>query len=155
MPFLGEKLEKPEFKFSGEYIGGHKLYPKKRDLDILVYDDRIFITKLNLDIPFTSIKNIENSEAERLTKTRMFLTPFFIGFSWKKKYLYTVIDYNDGIDDQSIVFDFHRSVEKVQGTIYQKMIAARRNNLEQIKSIETTDVSKSLSYNNSLDLLHN
>lgn len=70
------------------------------------------------------MKNIENSDAERLTKTRMLLTPFFIGFFWKKKYLYTVIDYNDGLDDQSIVMDIHRGIEKVQAILYAKMILA-------------------------------
>jgi hypothetical protein len=44
----------------------------------------------------------------------MLLTPFFLGFFWKKKYLYTVIDYNDGLGDQSIVLDFHSSIEKAQ-----------------------------------------
>jgi hypothetical protein len=31
------------------------------------------------------MKNIENSDAERLTKTRMLLTPFFIGFFLEKE----------------------------------------------------------------------
>ncbi len=77
------------------------------------------------------MKNIENSDAERLTKTRMLLTPFFIGFFWKKKYLYTVIDYNDGLGDQSIVLDLHRGVEKVQAILYQRMILSRRKEGEQ------------------------
>jgi hypothetical protein len=77
------------------------------------------------------MKNIENSDAERLTKTRMVLVPFFLGFFWKKKYLYTVIDYNDGLGDQSIVLDFHRSIEKAQALIYQRMMLSRRKEWEQ------------------------
>ena len=48
----------------------------------------------------------------------MLLTPFFLRFFWKKKYLYTVIDYHDGIDNQSVVLDLHRAVEKAQAIIY-------------------------------------
>jgi hypothetical protein len=50
------------------------------------------------------------------------------GLLWKKNYLYTVVDYNNEYEDQeqTIVLDFHRLVEKAQGLIYQKMIAAKR-----------------------------
>jgi hypothetical protein len=43
----------------------------------------------------------------------------------EKKKIYTVIDYNDGIDAQSLVLDFEKHLEKKQPIIYQKMIAAR------------------------------
>lgn len=46
------------------------------------------------------------------------------GLLWKKNYLYTVIDYTDE-NEETIVLDFHRSVEKAQGLIYQKMIATK------------------------------
>jgi hypothetical protein len=118
--------EEPDYKFDAEYMGGHKIYPKKRDTEVLVYQDRISLKKLDLDITFESMKNIENSDVERLTKTRMILTPFFIGFLWKKRYLYTVIDYNDGLDDQSIILDLHRSVEKAQSIIYQRILSNRK-----------------------------
>jgi hypothetical protein len=132
MPLFGRgKQEKPDYKFDAEYIGGHKLYPKKRDTEIRVYNDRIFLKKLELEIPFISMKNIENTDAERLTKTRMILVPFFLGFFWKKKYLYTVIDYNDGLSDQSIVLDLHRGVEKVQQIIYRRMMLSRTKRSEQ------------------------
>jgi hypothetical protein len=132
MPLFGRgKQEKPDYKFDAEYIGGHKLYPKKRDTEIWVYNDRIFLKKLELEIPFISMKNIENTDAERLTKTRMILVPFFLGFFWKKKYLYTVIDYNDGLSDQSIVLDLHRGVEKVQQIIYRRMMLSRTKRSEQ------------------------
>jgi hypothetical protein len=121
------KKEKEEYKFDAEYMGGHKLYPKKKDTEVLIYEDRIVLKKLDVTIPFDSISNIENESAERLTKTRMFLTPFCIGFFWKKDFHYTVIDYNDGIDNQSIVIDFHRKMVKAQQAIYQKITAARQS----------------------------
>jgi hypothetical protein len=118
--------EKPDYKFGAEYMGGHKAYPKKRDTNVLVFHDRIVLDKLDLDIHFRSITNIENSDAERLTKTRMLLTPFFIGFFWKKRYLYTIIDYHDGMDDQTVILDLHRAVEKAQSIFYQRMLASTR-----------------------------
>lgn len=133
MPFIKRsgQQEKPDYKFGAEYMGGHKAFPKKRDTDILIFRDRIILDKVGLDIPFRSMINIENSDAERLTKTRMFLTPFFIGFFWKKKYLYTVIDYNDGMDKQSVILDLHKSVEKVQGIIYQRMLSSKKGEQQQ------------------------
>jgi len=67
-------------------------------------------------------------EDKRITKTRVFMTGTLTGLLWKKNYLYTVVDYNDEYEDegQTIVLDFHRSVEKAQGLIYQKMIAAKK-----------------------------
>ena len=55
----------------------------------------------------------------------VFLPLSIIGTMWKKKKVYTVIEYNDGIDTQSIVLDFEKHLEKKQPIIYQKMIAAR------------------------------
>jgi hypothetical protein len=88
MPLIKRRgqQEKPDYKFGAEYMGGHKAYPKKRDTDVLIFHDRIVLDKLQIDIPFSSMANVENSDAERLTKTRMILTPFFLGFFWTKKY---------------------------------------------------------------------
>ena len=127
MPFgIGKKdQEKPEHKFDIKYVGGHKAFPKGKDTDMLLFIDRLVINKPNLIIPYKSITNIENMEDKRITKTRAFLTPFFIGLFWKKNYLYTVIDYNDGRDNHTIVLDLHRAAEKAQGLIYQKMLDSR------------------------------
>ena len=65
-------------------------------------------------------------EERRISKTRVFMTGTLTGLLWKKNYLYTVIDYNDKYSEQTIVLDFHRSAEKAQGLIYQKMIAAKK-----------------------------
>jgi hypothetical protein len=61
--FRHRSQEKPDYKFDAEYMGGLKLYPKKRDTEVLTYQDRIYLKKLSLDIPFRSMKNIENSDA--------------------------------------------------------------------------------------------
>ena len=53
------------------------------------------------------------------------------GLLWKKNYLYTVIDYTDENEEETIVLDFHRSAEKAQRLIYQKMIVARKHGFNQ------------------------
>ncbi len=122
MPFgFGKKHEKPEQKFDIKYVGGHKAFPKGKDTEVLIFPDRLEI-KAGIIIPYSSITDIENMEDHRITKTRAFLTPFFLGLFWKKHYLYTVIDYNDGRDIQSIVLDFHRSAEEAQRLIYERML---------------------------------
>ena len=129
MPWFGGRAGgvQPDYEFDAEYMGGHKAYPKKRDVKVLIYEDRLVIEKgLDLEIPFGSISNIENSDAQRITKTRVLLTGVIVGLLWKKKFLYTVIDYNDGIVDQTIILDLHRAVEKVQGIIYERMLRSKR-----------------------------
>ena len=48
-----------------------------------------------------------------------------VGLFWKKKYRYTVIEYNDGIQDQTIILDFHKEANKAQKIIYNQMAGAR------------------------------
>jgi hypothetical protein len=97
---------------SARWLGGHKAYPKKRDVKVLVYADRLVIEKgLDIEIPFESISNIENSDAQRITKTRVLLTGVIVGLLWKKKFLYTVIDYNDGIVDQTMMIELWRRLK--------------------------------------------
>jgi len=38
--------------------------------------------------------------------------------------LYTVIEYNDGKDEQTIILDFDKKIEEIQPLVYQKMLNA-------------------------------
>jgi len=76
--------------------------------------------------------NIENMDEKKISALRVvglgqvFLPLAIVGALWKKKKIYTVIEYNDGIDTQSLVLDFEKNLEKKQPIIYQKMIALKR-----------------------------
>ena len=48
-----------------------------------------------------------------------------LGYIWKKNHIYTVIEYDDGVDRQKIILDFDKNIEKMQPLIYQKMLQAR------------------------------
>lgn len=112
-------------------MGGHKLYPKNRATDVYIEKDRLVIEKLDLIIPFKTIMNIENMDEKKIKALRVvalglvFLPLAIVGAIWKKKYLYTVLHYNDRLMDQTIVLDFDKDVERAQRLIYERMIKAK------------------------------
>jgi hypothetical protein len=128
------KVEKPEYKFEVKYLGGHKAFPAKKSMDthMLVYSDRIDLDKpLNLNIPYSSITKFENMDDKKISALRVvglglvFLPLAIVGAMWKKKKVYTVIEYNDGLDSQTMVFDFEKYLEKMQPIIYHKVMQQR------------------------------
>jgi len=52
--------------------------------------------------------------------------------AWKKKYVYTVIEYGDENDTQGLIFDFGKHLESKQGEIYQRMIKAKNNKSDKL-----------------------
>jgi hypothetical protein len=70
--------------------------------------------------------NIENMDEHKISALRVVLLGI-IGILWKKRYLYTVIQYSDGTDDQTIVLDFGKKLDELQPLIYQKMLDSRRS----------------------------
>ncbi|HEX6294621.1 MAG TPA: hypothetical protein VFZ46_05650 [Nitrososphaeraceae archaeon] len=108
------------------YIGGHKAFPKPKHTKVAIYHDRLEILELNLSIPYSFMKNIENMEDKKISKLRVVALGPIIGVLWKKKVLYTVITYNDGIDEQTIVLDLGKGVDSIQPLIYQKMLLAKK-----------------------------
>lgn len=119
-----------------KYIGGHSMNPTKKELNttLEMRDTSIFIEKISLSIPYRDMENIENMSKERISKLRViglgliFLPLAIVGALWKKKKLYTVIEYNDKIQQQKIVLDFGKNVGKMQQAIYAKMIESRSRN---------------------------
>lgn len=70
--------------------------------------------------------NVENMSEDQLKGARV-VALGIIGALWKKKYLYTVIQYKDELgSERAIVIDFHGNIEKVQQLIYQEMLESRR-----------------------------
>lgn len=57
-------------------MGGHKLHPKKKFTEVYIFEDRVVIKEIGISIPFSGIKNVENMDEQRITKTRVFLTGF-------------------------------------------------------------------------------
>ena len=126
-----EGYEFVEKSFGGEYMGGHMLYPKKTDATVDLFAKHLDIQfgsihKHIIRIPYETIAKIGTEDEQRITKTRVLMTPLLIGLLWKKKFRYTVIDYKEAGIDQCVIIDFHREAEKAQQLIYAKMIEARQ-----------------------------
>ena len=128
--------EKP-VHFGAEYMGGHKMYPKKTDCDVRMFNRGLEIEfgtfhKNKIVIYYDTITNVENMDEKRITKTRIFLlAPTIIGLVaallWKKKFLYTVIEYKDEVGmEHGVIIDFHRKAEQAQQVLYQKMVDTKR-----------------------------
>ena len=78
-------------------------------------------------VPYKNIKRIGNLTDEHITGKRVFLTGPLIGSLWKKRFLYTVLDYvdNETGEEISLITDFHGKVDQAQAKIYDNMMAAR------------------------------
>ena len=100
-----EELQKPEFKFDAKYCGGHKAFPVRKEIKakFTVFPKRMEITtdRFLLPIRFDQVRDIRNLH---------------------QKKIYTVIEYNDGVEEQSPILDFGKHLEKEQPIIYQKKL---------------------------------
>lgn len=114
------------------YIGGHKAYPSSTNTKMYFYEDRIQIGNPELIIPYSKITNIENMDEQKISALRVvglglvFLPLAIVGAMWKKKHLYTVIQYKDELDVHTIVIDFEGYIDEAQPLIYRKMLEFRK-----------------------------
>ena len=128
---LAKGYEIVEKTFTAEYMGGHMLYPNKTDATVEIFQKHIDIRfgtihKHTISIPTVAITNISTEDEKRITKTRVLMTGIIPGLLWKKKFRYTVIEYEEIPNvKQSVVIDFHRSVEEAQQAIYTRMLKSR------------------------------
>jgi len=125
---LARRLKNPDAVFNVKYLGGHKGFPTKkaRDARMGIFVDRIEVQtdKFKVVIPFLRMTNIENMDEKRITTKRWFWVGAW-AIAWKKKYAYTVIEYDDEHDSLGLIFDFEKHLERMQGAIYQRMIDVR------------------------------
>ncbi|MGA9745329.1 MAG: hypothetical protein WBP88_14995 [Nitrososphaeraceae archaeon] len=118
------------------YVGGHKAHPTSVDTAIYIYDDRIEIGSSEADtelkILYANMIDIENMDEKKISALRVvglglvFVPLAIVGAMWKKKHIYTVIQYRDEMDEQTIVLDFGKYIEELQPFIYRKMLDYRR-----------------------------
>jgi hypothetical protein len=111
--------------YKAKYVGGHKMFPKSHDVEVTLLPDKIKITGVDFEIPYSTITNVENVDEKKIELKRVILLGV-AGALWKKKHLYTVIDYVDTLEQQqSVLFDFDKKIEEVQQLIYNKSIKNR------------------------------
>jgi len=118
---------KSELEFNAEYIGGHKRYALDDSLytKLYVFSDRIEVGGL-FRILYTHMTNIENVDEKRLSALRV-VGLGLVGALWKKKHIYTIIQYMDGYnEEQRLILDFGGRILEAQQIIYDRMLASRR-----------------------------
>ena len=75
--------------------------------------------------------NIQNMDEKKIPALRVvglglvFVPLAIVGAVWKKKHIYTVIQYNDETGELTVVLDFGRFIDKLQPFIYRKMLEYR------------------------------
>ena len=124
--------------YFANYLGGHVEYPKSRRCGINLHDDRLelyfeeksffsdgFEKKPTLIISYQSMTSIENTNEDRISAMRVAMLGI-IGGLWKKKHVYTVIQYKDEISERTIVLDFGNKIDEAQPLIYHKMLDSRK-----------------------------
>lgn len=123
----------PKAKFDSKYLGGHKMHPKPTETNVFVFSDRIELENPRLRIAFNSMSNIENADEKKVSALRVvglglvFLPLAIVGAVWKKKHIYTVIEYTDALnEEQTLVFDFGGKLEEAQQMMYNEMLAIKQ-----------------------------
>lgn len=113
--------------YNAKYMGGHTEHPSPSWTGVFLYQDKIILQSLALDIPYSSIIKIQNANKEEIAGF-LFIGP--IGTWWKKNHRYTVIQYQNDIDTQTIVIDFEKNIDSAQPIIYKRMKRFKQVNEE-------------------------
>jgi hypothetical protein len=98
--------------------------------EIYFYEERFEIETNHISVYYSKIKDITNSnemkrDTERLAYGLLVL-PLALAYLWKKNHIYTILEYDDGLDTQKIVLDFEKGANYAQSIIYKKMLDCRK-----------------------------
>ena len=129
---------KREIEFDTKYLGGHKRYALQDSFDtrLYIFSDRIEILDTAFRIFYTQINNIGNADESKLSALRV-AGLGLVGALWKKKHVYTIIQYTDGFnEEQTLVLDFGWRLFEAQRMIYDRMLASRRTKNNLLKTTE-------------------
>jgi hypothetical protein len=120
-----------------EYLGGHPLCAGTRNTEIYAFDNRLEIdglfsdnlqkpNSIKLVIPYSEIHNVQNANESEISALRILMFGL-VGAFWKKKHLYTIIQYKDDVGEKSLVLEFDdRDIQRMQSIIYEKMVEFKR-----------------------------
>ena len=80
--------------------------------------------------------NIESANEDKISAFRVAMLGI-VGGLWKKKHVYTVIQYKDEVDEKTIALDFGKKIDEAQLLIYHNMLESRKN-----KEARATQIDK-------------
>lgn len=133
-------LGKDQFEpvaFWAEYVGGHPMYPKKREVNLVLEREQLVVQEvvwgsyqtdnppIRFSVPYKDIKRVENMTREKIDSGCVLLLGV-LGALWKEEKTYMVVTSNDRVakQEQSLVFDVEK-LEEAQQALYQRVVAAR------------------------------
>jgi hypothetical protein len=128
-----------------KYLGGHQGHPVAKSTNAVmeIHENSLEIhnykKNLIISIPYNQIQKVDNMSTKKVSVKRPIIlgligllgfgvgsiVGIIIGLLWKKKHIYTIIEFNDGRFTYSPLFDFSKNMEKCQPIIFQKMLTAR------------------------------
>ena len=121
------------YTFKGKYLGGYPLHPKPQKVTLFLHPDKLVIKELEFELPYSSIKNIENTTEEKIKALRViglgliWLPLGIAGLFWKKRNIFTHLVYQDELgSNASIILDFGKNLNEVQSEIYNRAVAAKK-----------------------------
>jgi hypothetical protein len=123
--------------YQAEYSGGHPQYPTSNYCYCKLYENRLEICYWNRDtqyyeespsivIPYDHIINIENADKDKISAYRVAMLGI-VGALWKKKHIYTIIQYKEEKGERSVIIDFGKDINEVQPFIYKKMLESKKD----------------------------
>jgi hypothetical protein len=95
--------------------------------------------------PYSAITNLESMTDRRITKTRVLLTGAIAGLLWKRNYLYTVVEYNEGFKNQlAFLWNVMHRKTKFLLTSISKCLSGKRHN-DSIAIFQITSIRSGIS----------
>ena len=136
---------KPPLWTEIKYLGGHQGHPVAKSTNAVmeIHENHLEIhnykKNLIISIPYNQIQKVDNLSKKKISVKRPIIlgligllgfgvgsiVGIIIGILWKKKHIYTIIEFNDGRFTYFPLFDFSKNMEKCQPIIFQRMLTAK------------------------------
>ena len=70
---ISQSQEPSLWRFDGEYLGGHTMYPGRCQISLSVDENEVFVHTLNMHIPYSAIKEVKDLDEGHLDELRVFI----------------------------------------------------------------------------------
>ena len=108
--------------FNGIYLGGHALFPEKKNIAIMLQREEAIIAPLGIHIPYSSIKEVNSVAKEKVDWLKVWAFGI-AGALDKTSHPLLCITFNDGTQDQKPVIDLP-DIEDAQWEVYSRFMKA-------------------------------
>jgi hypothetical protein len=113
--------------YNGQYLGGHILYPEAKNVMLSLLRDEAVVEPLGLHIPYSAIKGVNNVSEDKADLMNVLALGVWGGIFGRARESHLCIVYNDGVQDQSPVFNVV-DVEDALWEVYARFVKAHSEN---------------------------